>query len=277
MKKILKIECKRAFLNIRFWMSLLLGCGISLIHILHNVAPYAKTWNESILYQKTPMQYPTHVFEQWMCGNSYNLEGFLFFMIFPLLVVFPYSLSFLEDKRSGYVRQIYTRSERDDYLRAKFLSVFWTGGCVMVIPLVLNFAVCAAYVPALLPQNAAGTLINTSVLWYTLYETHPLLYVLLYLVIDFIAGGLTAVLPLFFSFFSDKKPMVLLMPFIIHIFTYSVCMMTGKAAAVMYSPTYFLFAGGGCPNGWLLVIYVGVYLGLGGLAYWKIGNTEDVF
>lgn len=275
--KLLRIELQRVFRNKATYVVFIIACSISLLHVFHNVVPRVEAWNEMALNLKSDMQYPYHLFGEWICGNSYNLEGFLYFMILPLLAVLPHSLSFCVDKENGYIKQMYMRLDRGYYLAAKFGAVFLTGGLVVVLPLVLNLAVCAALLPALKPQGLAGTFINASVLWSGIYESHPLLYVAIYLFIDFMLGGLIAGLPLFFSFFTEKKFIVLLMPFIMHIFIYSACMMTGFPNAVQYSPVYFTFASIGCPSGWLFVIYGVGYFLMGGLLYWIMGKREDIF
>lgn len=276
-RRIFLTELRQAVRNKRTAAVLLIGIAISIVHVFHNIAPNIGIWHDMALNPKTEQQYPYHLFNEWMCGNTYNLEGFLYFMIFPLLAVFPYSSSFYEDKEKGYIRQIYIRTQRTVYLKAKFGAVFLTGGMVIVLPLLINFMICAALLPALYPQNLAGTFIGASVLWYRLYEIHPVWYVLLFLMADFLFAGLVACLPLFFSFYSDKKYVILLMPFLTHIFIYAVCMMSGIPGAVKYAPAYLIFAGSGCPSGWWLSGYLVIYFLLGGAAYWKIGSTEDIF
>lgn len=277
MKKLFAAEMKRAFQNRRTLLVLFAGCLISMIQIVRNILPGLETWNEMALNLKADNQYPYHLFNRWMCGTTGELEGFLYFLVIPLLAVLPYSLSFLEDKTSGYVKQMYTRCDRRSYLTAKFGAVFIVGGTVVTLPLLLNFLICAMLLPALLPQNLEGTFVNAHVLWYHIYETQPLLYVLIFLLIDFIYAGLLAVLPLFFSFYSEKKFVILLMPFVIHIFSYSVGMMIPHPLAIEYSPVLFTFAANGCPSGWILAGYGIVYFGLGGLVFWKIGRQEDIF
>lgn len=276
-QQLLKIELVRAFKNRKTCLALFIGCMISVFHVFHNLAGKAAILNEMAHNLKGMLQYPVHLFSQWMCGNTSNMEGFLYFMIFPLLAVLPHSMSFLSDKENGYIRQMYIRCNRTEYLAAKYISLFLVGGTVVAFPLLLNFCICATLMPALKPQNVAGTFVNASVLWYSLYENVPLAYVLLFLMLIFAFAGLVATLPLFFSHFSDKRFIVLLMPFVIQVFFYSVCMMTGNPESVHYTPVYFLFPAMGCPSAWLLTGYAVVYFGMGGLAYWRMGKTEDIF
>lgn len=203
--KLLKIELKRALKNRAAYIAFLVACAINLIHIFHNIIPNLEMWNWTASNLKSDMQYPYFLFQEWICGNSYNLEGFLYFMILPLLAVLPHSLSFYTDKENGYIRQMYIRFSREKYLFAKFAAVFIAGGSVIVVPLILNFAVCAMMFPALYPQQLAGTFINASVLWFHIYETKPILYVGIYLLIDFLFAGLVAALPLFLAFLQKRN------------------------------------------------------------------------
>lgn len=119
MIRIFKIEIRRAFTGIGTWISFGIGMLISMIHIVHWILPRAEAFREQLLYFKSDMQYPDSLYWEWICGNTYNPEGFLYFLIFPLLAVLPYSISFFNDKDNGYIRQVYMRAERRRYLMAK--------------------------------------------------------------------------------------------------------------------------------------------------------------
>ena len=171
-RKIFKMEYKRAVRSRSTWISLGVGTAIAALHYFRNITPYVDIW----LYENVKQRYPYQVFEAWIGGSVSHMEGMLYYIILPLLAVLPYSASFLQDIKSGYVKQIYTRAERKSYLLAKFSIVFLAGGIAAVIPLLLNFMLCMMSLPMLLPQNVQGTFINANVLWYGIYETKPVLY-----------------------------------------------------------------------------------------------------
>ncbi|EET62869.1 vacuolar protein sorting 55 [Marvinbryantia formatexigens DSM 14469] len=277
MIRIFKIEIRRAFTGIGTWISFGIGMLISMIHIVHWILPRAEAFREQLLYFKSDMQYPDSLYWEWICGNTYNPEGFLYFLIFPLLAVLPYSISFFNDKDNGYIRQVYMRAERRRYLMAKSAAVFLTGGFVVTAPLLINFIICAMFLPALPMQQLAGKLIYAAVVWYKIFEQYPLVYVMIFMGLDFIFAGLVACLPLLLSFFSEKRYVILLMPFVLQIFIYAVCMMSANVDAVMYSTVYLFFAGFGCRSVLALVGYIGIYGVLGVILFWKIGNREDIF
>ena len=277
MRKILRIELKRVWKNPQTWVALAIGFAVSVFHLCHNILPHIEIWYEELLIPKSDYQYPYYLFNSWICGSAAYLEGFIYFFIIPLLAVLPCGLSFMEDRENGYIRQIYTHAERREYLTAKTITSFITGGTVVTLPLLFNFLICAMLLPALYPQNMVGTFVNADVLWFRLYERYPLVYVLIFLVMDFIYAGLCAALPLFFSYYSDRKFIVLLMPFVIHMFSYSVGMMLPSPQAIDYTPPTFLFAAYGCPSWWPLLLYGGVYFMMGGPIFWNIGKKEDIF
>lgn len=277
MKSMLRTELHRAFTGIGFRISMGVGMLISMFHIVHFILPRAKGISEMLQYFKSDMQYPVSLYSEWMCGNTYNPEGFLYFLILPVLAVLPHSISFYQDKESGYIRQICTRTKCMSYLMAKSMSVFIVGGVAVTVPLLFNLLICAMFLPALPPQGLAGNAIYTAVLWYRVFAKYPLVYVGIFLGLDFLFGGFTACLPLYFSFYSEKKYVILLMPFVMQVFIYAVCMMSGGVNAVNYSPVYLFFAGSGCPSAVVLVIYLSVYGLIGGALFWRTGSREDIF
>lgn len=269
------MELKRAMCNRRTMVSLLLGCMISLLHVVRNLIGKVEFWNMESLFTENSYVYPSTVFNEWMGGNTYNLEGFFYFMVFPILVALPFAMSYFEDMTQGVVKQIYTRVKRGTYLRAKYAAVFLSAGTVFVVPLILNFLICMTLLPSLNPEPlSAKGMIYSAVLWYEIYETHPFVYELIFLGIDFVFAGCLATVSLLAALFTEKKIVALITPFILHVFAYSVCMMTGAPNGVMYAPTYFLFAGAGCVTWWLFVVYGFFFLFCAG-GYYIIGKKTD--
>lgn len=271
------IELQRSFRNKKIMYCMFLGCVIAIIHVFHNMVGKISYINASELFAENSYLFPDIVFDEWICGNTYNIEGFIYFMIFPIIISIPYAGSFYEDMKSGLVKHIYIKCDRWKYLASKFIAVFISAGTVFVVPLILNLAICSTIFPSLKPQLlAAKTLINSSVLWFDIYEKYPYLYILLFFVLDFIFAGLIASLSLTAVFFTERKFVVLLTPFIQHVFSYSICMMSGQPNAVMCAPTYFLFSGAGCMSEYLVIIYGGIYM-LFIMLYFILGVKVDCY
>ena len=113
MSKNSKIEWKRAFMNRKTAIALAIGCVIAVIHMFR-MLPMVISSNAAPV--KSDMQYPMNLFTGWLGGDASSLEGLLYYILIPILAVLPSSISFLEDKENGYVKQIYTRDQRMDYL-----------------------------------------------------------------------------------------------------------------------------------------------------------------
>lgn len=103
------------------------------------------------------------------------------------------------------------------------------------------------------------------------------MYLLIFFVLEFVFGGMMACLSLMLTWFSDKKIVALLFPFLLNIFIYSVCMMTGHPDAVKYSPVYFLLPAIGCPSWMLLIGYLIVLGGVSGYIFFQTGKKTDLY
>ncbi len=212
MKRILKIEMKRAFLNRMFAASLLIGFTICTVQIFNEVLPMLQ-YQQSLVQSDT---YPHGVFSKWLGGgNSFWIV--LYFALLPILAALPYADSLHADRRSGYVKNIFTRGKRRSYYAAKFISVFLSGGAAAVLPLLWNLYLCAMLLPSITPDPVAGTFWpNAASLWAEQFYTQPFAYTALFCAMIFVAAGLLAAIALAATFFVKYRFVVLLVPFIVY-------------------------------------------------------------
>ncbi len=222
MKELLKIELKRGFQNYAFLIAVLIGVLITVSHYIMNVIPMVQYLD---LYKQPEeiMLYPHSVFNKWIGGESHTVQPTLYFMLLPLLAVFPYGDSFFMDEKSGFVKNLFLKTEKRNYFVSKYIAVFLSGGCAVVLPLLLNLVLTAATLPSLIPQPGAQTFgIFSADMWSGIYYSHPYAYVFLYLLIIFLFGGFLAVLGLVVSFFVQNRFLVLLAPFVVCLFVHSI-------------------------------------------------------
>jgi len=213
MKKYLKIELKRGFCNRMYVISLLIGCTIALLQIFLEVLPVS-VYN----YMETSMKNvrPHSVFQKWM-GSSYLMLAFVFFTIFPLLAAIPFGGSLTSDRRTGYIKNIFTRINKKTYYTCKFITVFLTGATAAVLPLFLNLLLSMMILPSLLPDIASSTFpISATSAWAEIFYTHPFLYLFIYFCLIFIASGILTTLTCAFSFLVKYEYVVLLTPFLFY-------------------------------------------------------------
>ena len=115
----------------------------------------------------------------WMAmGEGWHYT--LYVRLIPLLVVIPYAITYYTDNKKGIVKNYYSRTKKINYILAKYIAVFLTGGTAAVLPLMLNLFATSAVIPSFIaitdtiPCNANG-------MWSYILFTHPYIYYLLYL------------------------------------------------------------------------------------------------
>lgn len=212
MKRVLGIEFKRAFINKMFFIGLLVGGTICVVQIFTQVLPMLE-YQERLT---TSDYHPHSVFSKWI-GAAPSFEPTLYFALLPLLAALPFADSLFSDRHSGYVKNIFSRTNRKKYYAAKFIAVFLSGGCVVVLPLLLNLYLSALILPGVTPDVSMGTYpVFSTAMWSELFYTVPYLYVFIYLALIFVVSGFLATIALSVSFFVKYKYVVLLTPFIVY-------------------------------------------------------------
>ena len=274
MKDILKIELKRAFKSKGMLLAVLIGCILALAQVIEDQIP-AYFRNETMDFASIPIVPPSDVSGIWMAGNSTNLEVFIFFLLVPVFAMLPFGTSYFTDADSGFLKNIYARCGRKEFLHAKYLSAFISGGTAVVIPLLLNVLCCMALLPNLRPSTIYRlSLITPAHLFSSIFFKYPLLYILIFLLIDFVIGGIFACLTLAVSFLSDYKIVIAVIPFFIQLIIHVGCSLLGVWD---YSIVYMGRAGCGIINPWVFLIYLAVGLLASWFIFTRKGEREDVF
>lgn len=210
MTSIFKFELKRAFINRSFVIALLIGCLISILQIIDFPLNYAFDMQLMI------NSYPQSVFNSYIGLSIFSVWTFVFYMIFPLLASLPYADSYLSDIKNGYVKQIFTRVSKVKLLFAKLVSVFVSGGTVVVIPLLLNLFLTQLCVPSVIPDASTGMFpIFGNAFLSELYYSNPFGYILIFDLIIFITAGVLSCTALAFSYIVKYKYIVLIIPFLL--------------------------------------------------------------
>lgn len=91
-------------------------------------------------------------YNYWIGGESETLAYSAFYTLLPLFAILPHSLSCLQEKKSSYANQMIVRVGRQPYYLSKGIVCFFAAFITIVIPLILNFAVTAAFIPSTVPQ-----------------------------------------------------------------------------------------------------------------------------
>lgn len=218
----IRFELKRAFSNKYFYLALLIGCILVLSDVILNVIPMVNNPNWSMDMAVEKGDSPYSVYNLWIGGQARTLQSLLFYLIIPLIAALPFADSYCFDK-TGYIQNIVTRASGKEYIVSKYAAIFLSAGISTCIPLILNFVATALFVPAILPQASSfSSTISAVSTFDRIFFTHPLVYLIIYLVIDFVLSGLIAEISLVATLFSKSKYVVLTSPFIVYILLYFV-------------------------------------------------------
>lgn len=249
MGQVLKIEIKKAFKNKMFFMAILIGIIIAIVCFGQNFHTYAE-WIKGLDssgedFIQNPLLPMFSLYNEWIGGESYSLGTSIYFFVFPLLISIPYGWSYCSEKKSGYRRMVVTKVGKKKYLCAKYIAVFLSGGVAMAAPMIFNFMLTAAFIPAICPlveyDTAYGVFVGS--LMSTLYYTKPLLYVMAYILVDFVYCGIFACITMALATFIKQKWIVVIAPFFVALaIDFSTKYIYTSSDVIYYqvSPFYFL-------------------------------------
>lgn len=219
-KGLFKTELLRMLHGKGFRMSLLIGAVLALSHVVMYVAPLSG----NILSGN----YPLGVYAKWMGGENSTIQPVLYYLIAPVLGVLPYLGTVSEDRNTGYVKNILLSATRREYYRVKWVLTFLTAGTAAVVPLLLNFFFAAMFLPAALPQPGTGlSPLMAYSLWAELFYTHPAIYLVCYLALNFVFFGLLATVGLSCSLVTQKGYICMLFPLFLYLAVYGITQVTG--------------------------------------------------
>ena len=162
----------------------------------------------------------------------------------PALCAVPYGRSFYFDIKSGYASQIISRGRKKSYISAKYKTAFVSGCVIGIMPLVFDFILTAMVFPMVIPQVGTGTFpIRGIDVMSGVFYTHPLVYVLLYLFVDFLFCGALTCLTMLSASFIKYKWINCILPFVvcmgIALLGNIICSNEPEAVNYQLSPFYF--------------------------------------
>ena len=274
MKTIYTNEIKRAFNTVGMKLALFIGCALSVWHVVSVVIPHSKFIRYNLSTEMIESYYiPNALFNNWMGNELFPIQSYIFYIILPLLAVMPFGVSFYEDRKTGYIVNVCTRVDKVSYYKAKYLAVFLSGGAVVAFPLLLNLMVSAMFLPAFLPDNGSSGTIFTTTMFYELFYTHPLIYIFIFITIDFLFAGVMATLSLSYTYVTDHKFGTMIAPFILYFFIYSLFNLIDRTE---YS-LFFMLNGGATRNSLsVYILYFLLFFILSYVVFIRKGKTGDV-
>lgn len=265
MRDVLKIEFSRAFKSLGFVVAIGVGILICCWHFMENVYPL---WN--CVYEGP---YPLSSFGKWIGGENTSLQGVLYYMLVPILCALPYVESYFFDLKSGYINQLTVRYGKKQYVCAKYIVTFVSGAVTAILPLVFDFLLTGLVLPAIVPQRGFGVFpIDADMIMAELYYSKPYLYHFVYFLLDSVFFGVLNIISLVAVHFTENRFLVTLMPFLVYLFTFSVCQMLG---AGQFCPAGFLRPSQTFISSWSIIAGELLLLLIGGGVFLYVDTRKE--
>jgi len=213
-----RCEIRKAFYNRWFIVSLAIGCMLTVVSAAGNIVVefHANELGIEHLNSKFLDFSSSSCFKYWLVVDFIQPTTSLFFQLLPLLAALPFSWSYLEESKVNYVASMITRTTRVRYCLSKYFVVFLTGALVITIPIVLNFLICACFMPMRMPDVFAVIYFGVyeKSLWSEIFYTNPLFYVALFSFLNFIFSGVWAAFVFALSGLIKNKAALIILPYL---------------------------------------------------------------
>lgn len=221
MRQVVSLELKKAFRTKGFYIALVVGLLISLYHTVliyryayaPNNAEYEEVAEAGEMDKEYGYWYEIGVLDGWLGTELQSPCNQLFYLLLPFLAVLPYGSQLFSEWNNGYAGQMIIRCGRRRYLTARGIAAFVSGGCVIAIPLLVNFLSIACFMPIIVtdPMALQSVVPGRALLGDLVYEA-PALYAAWYIFIDFIYGGLFALMALAITQFCNNGFVLTILP-----------------------------------------------------------------
>lgn len=289
-RKIIKLELRKAFTTPWFFVSLAVLLLCALMSTVYNIDNYLGILHDGFPHyfengKMTVNEYYAtwNCYQKWIGSELVSLASTLFFTLLPVCAVLPYASAFHQERKAGYLRVILPQCGKKPYFLAKTLAVFLTGTVVVIVPLVLNFLTVSAFIPTTAPQVNYNfySYVLFGDLWADLFFNQPLMYVILYILLDGLFGGLLALFAFALSFLIRNRVVILVLPLLLLLgLDYFSTMAAGfwSSTPMTISLLDLLRAAhDATAKGWVVVLEGGILALFSGLVIWLRGVRSEVY
>lgn len=208
MKVALKLELRRLFSSKELYIAILIGLALVVWLFVYEIVEANLFAEQYALYGDKAsgyLYYPKTVFNSCIELEYDALPPIILYLLFPIIAAFPYAGAYCKDKKTGYLKNLLTRIDRHDCFMAKyivsFLSGFLVSGVILLSSLMLTMLVFPMLTPEAVTQNYY---VQSGNMWGELFYTMPILYTLLYILIDMLWCGCMASFALMLSMFTPS-------------------------------------------------------------------------
>ncbi len=153
-----------------------------------------KMFHEIYLSNDKLNNYPQVLSAYWIGGDISSVFLQLYYVLFPIMAVLPFAVTYYSEIKTGYMKNVCTRIGKKKYIISKYIVSYITGGLACSCPLIVDLWITSLYAPDI-PQHVScmNSAIGNSSLWCDLFYEKPVLYAFVYIGLAFLFGGLFAV------------------------------------------------------------------------------------
>lgn len=90
-------------------------------------------------------------YSSWVGGEEISLGTVAFYYMLPIAVAIPFAWSYHTERKSGYLKNIASRTDKKKYFIAKTIAVFTSGVLTVLVPILINIFLIFAFVPSIDP------------------------------------------------------------------------------------------------------------------------------
>lgn len=213
MKELFVLEIRRCFRSKGFKTALVIGIGIAAAHAI-----------QFFLYiyglQKAGVDPSYLLLTESYLGEDYVLVWHaIYYWLLPVLAALPFSTSHFTDAHSGYLNQLAVRKKKGQIYAVRYLVTYLSGSVIVLLPLMINLFIMAAFFPVGTPQSFQLTsVISQTGIMGDLHYSSPLAYTFAFWLITVLFGGLFACTSLVLSLFIKNTFYITIIPAFILLF-----------------------------------------------------------
>ncbi len=206
MKKALRLELRRLFSSKELYIAIAIGLALVVWLFVYEVSESVRFAEQYATYGDKVsgyLYYPKTVFNSSIELEYDALPPILLYLLFPIIAAFPYAATYCRDKKSGYLKNLLVRTDRKDCYLAKYIVSFFSGFLVSGVILLSSIALTMLVFPMLTPETVTQNYyVQSGNMWGELFYCQPMIYTLLYILIDMLWCGCMASFALLLSTFT---------------------------------------------------------------------------
>ncbi len=286
MTAVINNELKKLFHTKSFWVILILltavtsAIGFSKGSDIHRLLNSLGDTNASDYLAEDNISFVFSLYNTWIGSITGDLFfTVIFYYILPLATCLPFSLSLLDEIKSGYLRQMALKKGQKRYYLAKYIVTFISAFLLAAVPIIINIIITACFVPAYTPDPLEQIYSSQYFGRYlaSVFYSKPFLFMVIFTVLPGVFCGLWADLIMSISLFVHNKFAVVIIPYVALFFEKSFFdALFANRIALDLSPFYFI-RGNSYGSITFVIIFLAVLLCVSlGIVYLR-GRNDDVY